>query len=61
MAIMKNIIISFLRKSSGTTAIEYSVIALVIAIAAITGMALVGDNLGAWWDYIGDEWSKVRN
>lgn len=51
---------SFLTSTRGATSIEYSVIALVIAVVVITGVALVGDNLALWWDYIGSEWSKIQ-
>ena len=52
---------SLFRSTSGATSIEYAVIALVIAVVIITGVALVGDNLASWYDYIGEKWSGVKS
>ena len=40
---MKNIV-RFLKNKSGATAIEYGLIAALIAVAVITGVSALGDN-----------------
>lgn len=40
-------VFNLLRDSRGATAIEYGLIAALIAIAAITGMSAVGGKLGS--------------
>jgi pilus assembly protein Flp/PilA len=42
---MRSFITKLIRDEAGVTAIEYGLIAALIAIAAITMMALVGTNL----------------
>ena len=42
---MRAVITKLIRDEAGVTAIEYGLIAALIAIAAITMMALVGTNL----------------
>ena len=42
-----------LKSRSGVTAIEYGLIASLIALAIIVGLTLVGVNLGAMFTYIG--------
>jgi len=44
---MRAVITKLIRDEAGVTAIEYGLIAALIAIAAITMMALVGTNLTA--------------
>jgi pilus assembly protein Flp/PilA len=41
------------KSESGVTAIEYGLIASLIALAIIVGLTLVGINLGAMFTYIG--------
>jgi pilus assembly protein Flp/PilA len=43
----------FLRNESGATAIEYGLIAALIAVASITAATTVGTNLGATFTTIG--------
>jgi pilus assembly protein Flp/PilA len=38
--------VSFLKNESGATAIEYGLIAALIAVAAIAAMSSLGNNLG---------------
>ena len=45
--IMKSIIKSFIQDESGATAIEYGLIAALIAVAAIAAFQLVGTNLSS--------------
>jgi len=42
---MKILVTSFLRDESGTTAIEYGLIAALISVVCIAGMTLVGADL----------------
>ena len=44
---MKTRIIEFLKDEEGATAIEYALIAALIAVAAIAAMGLIGDGLAA--------------
>jgi pilus assembly protein Flp/PilA len=43
----------FLRNESGATAIEYGLIASLIAVAAITAMTTVGTNLSGTFTNVG--------
>lgn len=44
---MTNLISRFVRDESGATAIEYGLIAALIAVVIITGLTSVGSNLNA--------------
>ncbi|MEZ5689395.1 MAG: Flp family type IVb pilin [Caenibius sp.] len=44
-----------LRDEAGATAIEYGLIAALIAVAAITAMGAVGDQLSATFTTVSDE------
>ena len=44
---MKNLIARFVKDESGATAIEYGLIAALIAVAAIAAFQLVGTNLSS--------------
>lgn len=44
---MRKNIIAFLKNESGATAIEYGLIAALIAVVIITGVTAVGTNLSA--------------
>jgi pilus assembly protein Flp/PilA len=48
-------ILRFLREEDGVTAIEYGLIASLIAVVLIAGATLVGTNLDAIFDYIAGE------
>jgi pilus assembly protein Flp/PilA len=43
---MKNLVSRFIKDESGATAIEYGLIAALIAVAIIGALRLVGTNLG---------------
>lgn len=43
---MKNLLMRFARNESGATAIEYGLIAALIALAIMVGAGAVGDSLG---------------
>ncbi|MXP43826.1 Flp family type IVb pilin [Allopontixanthobacter sediminis] len=44
-----------IRNEDGATAIEYGLIAALIAVAAITAMQGLGDQLGATFNEVSDE------
>ena len=50
---MTNLFKSFIKNKSGATAIEYGLIASLVAVAAITAMSTVGTNLIATFTKIG--------
>lgn len=47
-------IVRFVRKDEGVTAIEYALLAVLIALALIAGAAFLGDSLNESLDNIGD-------
>jgi pilus assembly protein Flp/PilA len=49
---MKTVVSRFLKDESGATAIEYGLIAALIAVAIITGLTTVGGNLGATFNNV---------
>ena len=49
---MKNLVSRFVRDESGATAIEYGLIAALIAVAAVTVMGTVGTNLSATFNSV---------
>ena len=51
---MKKFIQSFLANQSGATAIEYGLIAALIAIAAITAMTTLGEKLNTTFTKVSD-------
>jgi pilus assembly protein Flp/PilA len=44
---MKNLVSRFLKDESGATAIEYGLLAALIAVVIIAGVTTLGDNLNA--------------
>ncbi|WP_082540071.1 Flp family type IVb pilin [Bosea sp. Leaf344] len=52
---MTNLFKSFIKNESGATAIEYGLIASLVAVAAITAMSTVGDNLISTFTKISDK------
>ncbi|HEY4199259.1 MAG TPA: Flp family type IVb pilin [Devosiaceae bacterium] len=52
---MMKTIAKFMRDDSGATAIEYGLIAALIAVALIAAATLVGGKLGDLFNYIGDQ------
>jgi pilus assembly protein Flp/PilA len=52
---MKKFVQSFLANQSGATAIEYGLIAALIAVAAIGAMTTLGDNLSTTFKTVSDE------
>lgn len=52
---MKTMIAKFAKDESGATAIEYGLIAALIAVAIIAGATTLGSNLNEKFDQIGDK------
>ncbi len=48
-------LLKFVRSESGATAIEYGLIAALIAVALITALALVGNDLNAMFRNISNQ------
>jgi pilus assembly protein Flp/PilA len=46
---MKNLLVRFATDQSGTIAIEYGLIALLISVVIIGGLAVIGTTLGAMY------------
>ncbi len=51
---MKSLLNRFFKDESGATAIEYGLIAALIAVVAITAMTTIGTNLNATFTSVGD-------
>ena len=54
---MKNIV-RFLKNKSGATAIEYGLIAALIAVAVISGVTALGSNANTTFTNVSDEIAK---
>ena len=52
---MKKKLISFLKDEDGVTAIEYGLIAALIAVVIIAGVSFVGESLNSKFSYIASE------
>ena len=52
---MKNLVSKFIKDESGATAIEYGLIAALIAVAIITAVTTLGTNLTATFDAVSGE------
>jgi pilus assembly protein Flp/PilA len=52
---MKKMLINFFKDEDGVTAIEYGLIAALIAVVIITAVTLVGNSLDNTFTYIGNE------
>ncbi len=57
--IMKNLFTRFMNDESGATAIEYGLIAGLIAVAIITGATSIGDSLDTMFGDISDRIDDV--
>jgi len=49
---MKSLILTFFKDESGATAIEYGLIAALIAVVTIAGLTVVGSNLNGKFNTI---------
>lgn len=56
---MSNFVTRFLKDESGATAIEYGLIAALIAVVLVTALKAVGDSLGGAFDKISTEVSDA--
>lgn len=52
---MRTVLSNLIRDESGVTAIEYALIAALIAVAAIAAFTLVGTNLSNTFSYIANK------
>lgn len=57
---MKNLVTRFANDESGATAIEYGLIAALIAISIIAGATAIGDQLGAKFTRISTEIRRAQ-
>jgi len=51
---------SFLNDESGVTAIEYALIAALIAVAAITAMSYLGGEIATTFNFVGDAMASTN-
>jgi pilus assembly protein Flp/PilA len=49
---MRNVLLNFIKDESGATAIEYGLIAALIAVVIITGITAIGTGLSSTFDTI---------
>jgi pilus assembly protein Flp/PilA len=56
---MKNYVVRFLKDESGATAIEYGLIAALIAVAIIGGAGALGKQVGTTFNTVADEMKKT--
>jgi pilus assembly protein Flp/PilA len=54
-------LVRFLEDEDGATAIEYGLIAALIAVTMIAAFVIFGNNLMALWGGVGDRTSNVMN
>ena len=57
---MKNFVSRFIKDESGATAIEYGLIAALIAVVLITALSALGGNLKAKFNEVADEVAEDR-
>ncbi|WP_081925490.1 Flp family type IVb pilin [Bosea sp. UNC402CLCol] len=57
---MTNVFARFVKDESGATAIEYGLIAALVAVAAITAMTTVGKNLVATFQKVADNLTAAQ-
>jgi pilus assembly protein Flp/PilA len=57
---MKKILINFFKDEDGVTAIEYGLIAALIAVVIITAVTLVGTSLENTFNYIGGQITSTQ-
>lgn len=57
---MSKIVARFVKDESGATAIEYGLIAALIALAIIAGAGTIGDELGNRFNLIGEKLEGAR-
>ena len=57
---MKKMLINFFKDEDGVTAIEYGLIAALIAVVIITAVTLVGGSLDNTFNYIGGQITSTQ-
>ena len=57
---MSKIVARFVKDESGATAIEYGLIAALIALAIVSGATMLGDELGKQFTFLADELEGAR-
>ena len=57
---MSKFVTRFLKNESGATAIEYGLIAALIAVVIITGVSAIGTNLGTKFNTIASNISSAK-
>ncbi len=57
---MTNVFARFVKDESGATAIEYGLIAALIAVAAITAMTSLGGKISSLFDFIGGKLDAAK-
>jgi len=57
---MTNVFARFVKDESGATAIEYGLIAALVAVVCITALTTLGTNLKATFTNIGSELGKAK-
>lgn len=58
---MSKIFARFKKNESGATAIEYGLIAALIALAIVAGASLLGNGIGNQFNYIANELAATQN
>lgn len=57
---MTNVFARFVKDESGTTAIEYGLIAALVAVVCITALTTLGTNLKTTFTNVGAELGKAK-
>ena len=58
---MQNLVTRFIKDESGATAIEYGLIAALIAVALIAGATAIGDSLDAKFKFVSSKLDAADN
>ena len=58
---MSKFVTRFVKDESGATAIEYGLIAALVAIAAITALSLLGTELSDTFNFVSSELEQARS
>ncbi len=48
-----NLVRRFIREEDGQNVVEYALVLTLVAVAAIAGLTLAGQNINNWWSAIG--------
>ena len=58
---MRDLFSRFIFDESGATAIEYSLIGVLIGVAIMVGATSLGNEIGRLFNYVGNNMGKVEN